>query len=227
MSDQVNADTSQATQTTTSAPEPTLDDVYREAGITDSATQQQTTQSQDSQQQTQQTTVAPIDVPDPFTETERFKATIAQQHQGMQVTQQAVQAIAQFISAQRAQEIQKVVRKDIDDAVKTVNEVVGHSSPKVIEAMLNVKATEDAKFKALWENRYKNPEGWKKALGVVSREFQKEFDVKADAGLVEAQRARRVAQGQMATTVQSKPDDSWDGLSQDEFQQRWQSMTES
>lgn len=223
MDDQVNVD--QQTQTTQAAapePEPTLDDVYRSAGITSDTPTQQTQQAPT--QQTQQPTETQIDIPDPFVDTEGFRRTIAQQHQGLAQTTQAVQAIAQFIQAERAKQAQAVVQKDIADAVGAVNEVVNHPKPKVVEAMLHAKAMEDPKFQALWNNRHKNKDAWNSALKVVAKEFQRELDVKADAGLVEAQRARRVAQGQMATTAQERSDDSWDGLAQADFDARWQAM---
>lgn len=232
MSQELAQGTQEPTTTTepTAAPsaapasEPTLDDVYRSAGldVQPSAPAAAPPQQTQVQQPPQQPPQAP-QIPDAF-DVDAHRDFLARQQRGLQTTAQAVSQMAQYLTQIQQREAAAQLEKDVASAVQTVNEVVKHPKPKVIEAMLDAKAREDVKFKALFDNRGKNPDAWNRALGVVAREFAKELDVRADPSLIEAQRARQLSQRQMATTAQDPPDNSWDGLSQADFDARWQSM---
>jgi len=99
---------------------------------------------------------------------------------------------------------------------------VGHPKPKVIEAMLDAEARENPKFKALWENRSKNPSAWDNALKITAKKFAEDLSVKVDPTLVAAQRARRASQKQMATTAPEEPDEKWSDDSK--FEEQWNQM---
>lgn len=203
MSEDTQVDTETTVTTTTETPaqtperEVTLDDVYRQAGIeAQPPVQQQPIQQQPVQQQ------APAQpaIPDPY-DTEAFKGYMRQQQQGVTSLQQATSQVVGYLSQLQAKEAKATLDADIGKAVSTVNDVVGHPKPKVIEAMLDAKARENPQFKALWDNRAKNPAAFNSALKIVAKEFAQELDVKVDPRLVESNRALKIAQRQMATTA--------------------------
>lgn len=213
----------------TEVKEVTLDDVYKEAGLdkfaTDTSTQQ-TPQRQDTQQ-TQDTKVEPSSVPDPY-DAENFKAYMTRQAAGQTEMQQAVRAMAQHLTAKQQAEAVATTKADIDKAVSTINEVVGHPKAKVIEAALDGMVREDVRLKAIWDNRAKNPTAWNNALKIVSKQIAEDFSVKVDPSLVSAQRARKESQRQMATTTQesnSSPIEEKLGAAQGaDFDLAWQQL---
>lgn len=192
----------QTTQQTTEK-EVTLDDVYRDAGLDKIADTDTTQQTQTTQQTTQQTQpkVEPSSIPDPYDQ-ENFKAYLAREAAGKSELQRAVANIAGFLTAQQQKTSQESTKADIEKAVSTINEVVNHPKPKVIEAALDGLVREDPRLKAIWTNRAKNPTAWNNALKIVSKQIAEDFSVKVDPNLVAAQRARKESQRQMATTTQ-------------------------
>ena len=226
MADEEAPGTSQeATQQTTEQPEPTLDDVYKEAG----ALAQPEPQRQDPQpvvqQQVQKTVQQPVQphVPDPY-DTDAHKAYLANLAAGQTTLQHGLAAVAQFISTQQHERAQAQMKSDISQAVGVMQETVPDANPKVLEAFLDGKAREDTRFKSLWDNRGKNPEAWSKAVKAYSREVASQMSVKVDPKLQEAQRARKLAQGAMATTAAQEPDDKWNGMADDKFGQEWERL---
>lgn len=205
------------------AAEPTLEDVYKtvDFGTTEPVQQQTQVQQQPIQQQTTQQ--ATPSVPDPY-DTENFKAYMARKEAETTELRQATSQLVSHLTNAQAQEAKRVMEADIQAAVKTVNEVVGHSKPKVIEAMLDAKAREDSKFKALWNNRSKNPAAWNNALKAVAREFSNDLQVVRDPQLTRSQQALKLSQQQMATTQREEPDDSWNNLSEADFSRKWEGM---
>lgn len=225
----MNQETVTETETKTDTQEePTLEDVYRDAGVSTSQPQPQQevqpaqTQVQPVQAQPASTPQTP-QVPDPY-DTEAFKAYIARQAQGQTQLQSAITALSGYLNQIQLREAKAALEADIKTAVEQVNEIVNHPRPKVIEAMIDAKAREDSRFRQLWDNRQKNPEAWSKALKAVGRQITEDFSVKTDPKLVDAQRARKLAQQQMATTAREEPDASWDGLTQEQFNQKWENL---
>lgn len=183
--------------------EVTLDDVYRDAGLDKIETQQtQTQQTHQQVHQPQQTKVEPSTVPDPYSE--EFKAYMARQAAGTTELQKAVTQIAAHIGEAQKTRMLEITKADIDKAVSTINDVVKHPKPKVIEAALDGMVREDPRLKAIWENRAKNPNAWNNALKIVTKQISEDFSVKVDPSLVAAQRARKDAQKQMATTTDTE-----------------------
>ena len=208
----------QTAEQTTQA-EPTLEDVYKSVDLSEPKTQQ--VQQQVEQQSVQQVRQEPApNVPDPY-DTEAFKRYMAEMKAGQSTLQQGLQAVGSFLTNMQQREARAKMETDIAKAVEVVNEVVGHPKPKVIEAMIDAKAREDARFKALWEKREQNPSAWNSALKAVAKEFQADVSVQVDPKLVQAQQARKLAQKQMATTAKESPDDSWDGQTQEQFETSW------
>lgn len=209
-----------AVETTT---EPTLEDVYKSA-----ETELQTVARPEVQTATQTATqtAAPATpfIPDPY-DTKAFKAYLAEQAKGQATMQEALRQVAGLLTEEKQKEAKAALDADLKSAVDTVNEVVGHPKPKVIEAMLDAKAREDGRFKALWENRSKNPAAWNNALKAVAREFATDLSVKVDPALQASQRARKIAQSQMATTEGPKSEvEEWESLPEPEQQARMNRM---
>lgn len=202
--------------------EPTLEDVYKSAGA-DANVQPEVQQVvQPPASVVQPAVQAAPSIPDPY-DTEAFKAYLAQQANSTAATQDVVRRVAGFLTQQQVKEAKAALENDLKSAVSTVNEVVGHPKPKVIEAMLDAKAREDTRFKALWENRSRNPAAWNNALKAVAKEFQEDLSVKVDPQLAAAQRARKVAQSAMATTNSPQSEtEEWESLSADEQDAKYQ-----
>jgi hypothetical protein len=125
---------------------------------------------------------------------------MARQAAGTTELEKAVKSIAGFLTEQQRQAAANATRADIEKAVGAINEVVKHPKSKVIEAALDGMVREDPRLKAIWNNRGKNPRAWNNALKIVTKSIAEDFSVKVDPNLVAAQRARKDAQRQMATT---------------------------
>lgn len=175
----------------------TLDDVYKDAGLDKIETQQPQPQQQPAPQIQQP---EPLKVPDPY-DTEAFKAYVARQSTETTALRQTLGNVTNFLTTFQAQEAKKALESDIKSAVEKVNTEVQHPDPFVVEAMLDAEARSNAKFKAIWENRSRNPVALDNALKIISKKIGDRLSVKVDPALVEAQRARRTAQRQMATTT--------------------------
>ena len=199
------SESSQATETTqiqetqVTEKEVTLDDVYRDAGLDKEVV---TTQRQPETTVTErkETRVEPSSVPDPY-DTENFKAWAARQAAGTAEMEKTVRQLTGFLSKQVQEQAIATTRADIDKAVQAIDETVNLGKPKVIEAYLDGMVREDPRMKALWDNRAKNPAAWGNAVKIAAKKMAEEFSVKVDPALVSAQRARKEAQRQMATTA--------------------------
>jgi hypothetical protein len=195
--------TAAADTSTTETREVTLDDVYREAGLDKLVTLENTQREETTKQEPQK--VEPSSIPSAYDE-ENFKAFLARQATGTTELEKAVKAMAGYLTEQQRQAAAQATRADIEKAVEAINEVVKHPKSKVIEAALDGMVREDPRLKAIWSNRAKNPTAWNNALKIVTKSIAEDFSVKVDPNLVAAQRARKDAQKQMATT--NAPDEA-------------------
>ncbi|HZR02802.1 MAG TPA: hypothetical protein VFA81_06505, partial [Burkholderiales bacterium] len=161
---------------------------------------QETQQHTQQQPQQQDTKVEPSSIPDPY-DTEAFKAFLARQAAGTTELHKAVSDVAKFLTAQQQAAAAAQVKADIEKSVKAIDEIAQIGKPKVIEAYLDGMVREDPRMKALWENRTKNPVAWQKACQFAAKQMSEEFSLKVDPELQKAQRARKEAQKQMATTA--------------------------
>jgi hypothetical protein len=202
------------TAETTKEPEVTLDDVYRDAGLDKIA--EKTTQPE-----VQQPRQEPLSVPDPY-DTENFKAYQARLQAETTELRKNQASLAAYVTNVERERAKSALESDIKVAVERVNEVVNHPKPKIVEAMLDAEARDNPKFKALWENRSKNPVAWDNALKVVAKKFSEDLSVKVDPALVTAQRARKDSQKQMATTAPDDPDEKWSDDSK--FSDNWEHL---
>lgn len=206
-------------QAETTEKEVTLDDVYREAGLDKTETRETQTQ----QTQTQETRTEPSSVPDPY-DTENFKAFIARQAAGTTALHDAVTKMVGYLNEKQRNDTIAATRADIEKAVSTIDDVVKIGKPKVVEAYLDGMVREDPRMKAIWDNRAKNPSAWNNALKIAAKKMADDFSVQTDPNLVNAQRARKESQKQMATTAPESKDESWDNLAQEDFDRKWTSM---
>ena len=201
---QTEQSTQQTTQTTEK--EVTLDDVYRESGLDKIQATTQTEQPVRQQEVVkEEPKIEPSSIPDAY-DSENFKAYMARRDAGTNELHKAVVAMAQHMTAEQQKAALALTRADIESAVKSINEIVGHPKEKVIEAALDGAVRDNPQLKAIWDNRGKNPAAWTKALNIVTKQISEDFSMKVDPKLVEAQRARKESQKQMATT--SREDDS-------------------
>ena len=215
---------------TTAAPEEdvTLEQIY---ATTVKDTPVQTQPVAQPQAQTVQPAAQPqapeIKVPDPY-DAEATKAFLANMARNQGALHQGLLQVAQSLNQAQVKEAAAALKGDIDNAVTAVNKVVNHPKPKVIEAMLEAEARENPTFKAIWEGRGKNPAAYNKALGVVAKKFAADLDMKVDPNLVRAQEARRLAQGQMATTAREDHSNPLEaGLAKatgDDFNRQWEQL---
>jgi hypothetical protein len=220
-------ESSQQTETTTTETqvtekEVTLDDVYRESGL-DKETPQTQAQPQQPQERTR---VEPSSIPDPY-DTENFKAWAARQAAGTTELERTVRQLTGFLNKQVQDQAINATRADIDKAVQAIDEKVSLGKPKVIEAYLDGMVREDPRMKALWDNRSKNPVAWGNALKIAANKMAEEFSVKVDPSLVAAQRARKEAQRQMATTAPEPDNPAEDRLAKaqgQDFDVEWQRL---
>lgn len=163
-------------------------------------------------------------VPDVF-DTEAMRSYLAQQAAGNSALQSHVQTLSATLTAMQMERINAQLDRDIKEAVTVVDEIAGTGKPKVIEAYLDGKVREDARLKAIWDNRGRNPKALQEALKVIGKEIATEFSVKTDPKLVEAQRARKAAQSSQATTREVSQDENIEAqIQQVGFDRFWESL---
>lgn len=198
------------------AEEDSIEKITKDFPIEETATQFRP-QAQTTEQVTQ---TQPV--PDPF-DTEAHKAylkNIADKGNALEST--LTQAMTK-ISAYEQKASREALEADIDKAVTSVNEIVQHPNKKMVEVALELEARDDPKFKAIWDNRAKNPQALERALKVKANQLAESFSVKVDPKLVASQRALKNSQSQTATTTTKDPDGHpLENVSDpDEFQRMW------
>lgn len=210
--------------------EQTLDDLYRETGVTEATPQTKA----------DQLPIAPVvasvgDIPDPYDEA--FKPSLQSKLQSQQDRMAVIEAhqqtqLRETARAQQAEAEAKLV-EDIKTASSYVMENAGLKDlPLSDEAQLalanqelNAKAASDPKFQMLWQNRDKNPDAWNKALAIQTKEIAKKFEAKVDPKLSADRKALRATQQSSATTEQeSQGSNPLEGLEGVEFDRAWRAI---
>ena len=208
----------QTTQPTAPAPAPApLEKVYKDFNIEADAAE-----FKPQTQQTQQPAApqAPqFKVPDPFDP--NFGAYQAQLATGLTALNQALAQTKGELTQMQQKLAYERTEADIKSAVGTIVEKTS-LDPTIAEVALEAKARQDPKFRAIWNNRSKNPQALSAALEAVSTEFQGKFTVKQDPQLVENQRAVQASRNQMATTQKQSDQDQWAGMTPAERQAKVQ-----
>src|SRR5688572_4200776 len=137
-------------EVTTTEPQSTpLEKVYKDFNIEDTASQFQ-------QPQTPQAPAQPVTpkVPDPFDP--NFQNFIQQTAQSVNSLTQTLSQTKGELTAMQHQLVRERTEADIQKAASIIAEQAG-IKPKVAAVALELKAREDPKFLAIWNNRHKNP----------------------------------------------------------------------
>ncbi|UOF80952.1 hypothetical protein [Caudoviricetes sp.] len=182
--------TQQVEQTSTA--EPTLDDVYNEYQVAPSQPQQPQQAQQTQQIPVQQQVRSEPVIPDPALDPEGHKAFMRSQLQASDEMKGILRAVVQHTQNFEAQRARAAEEADIKKAVETVNSKL-NADPDFAEIAIAQRVRKDAKFKALWENRTKNPEALDKGLKALATELSKKFEFRVDPQLTENQRAMKEA----------------------------------
>jgi len=208
--------------------EPSLEDVYKEAGITEAQPQPQVVVATPAEKPT------PADIPDAYDD--GHKAFL----QGLVEKQSALEANQQEFRQERAQREQATAQakleEDIREATDFVKENAGlndlpyddKTKTALANFELNERARTDVKFKALWDARNNSPTAkaaLTKAMGIISKEISKKFEVKVDPQAAASRKALKAAQQSSATTeTEGSDDDPMGGLVGAEFERAWANM---
>lgn len=208
------------TPTPETAPTQTLEEVYKQFNVDDAAQQFTAQPVQNTPPQTFQPPVQqPPYIPDPISDSEGYRQYMLASQQQNSALGQTINTLNSKLTQIEKERQQQVIDADIGKAVARVNSKV-KADPLMVELALEKKAREDVRFMKIWDNRYKNPKAWDAALEAVTSELQGKLSVRTDPQLTENQRALKASQRGMATSNQSK-DDTWDNLSDKEFDQKW------
>ena len=204
--------------------EPTLDDLYKESGLQEATPQ---TQAQP-QKQVQQEAKQEQDVPDPF-DVENHKAYLKGLAEDLRATKESHAAITNAMRAEQQRVFVAKLEEDIKQAADFVAKESGIENSKLATFELNERARTDVKFKALWEGRDSSPQAkaaFTKALGVISRQIGKDYEVRSDPQLVANRKSLAASRQSSATTSQddSSNEPAWGSSQGAEFQLNWERM---
>lgn len=94
------------------------------------------------------------------------------------------------------------IETDINDAVSRLTEGTD-VDPKLARIHLEYTAQEKPGFKAIWDNRAKDPAAYQAALKAISREIGNTYSVKTDSDLIANQVAVQQSQQSRSTTTES------------------------
>jgi hypothetical protein len=212
------------------APEQSLEDIYREAGIPESQAQITAIPAPVAAVETKP---IPDAIPDAYEEGHKaFLQSLLDKTNAIEKNQTAqLQRQAQIERAGAAARLEE----EITEATKFVKETAGFDGlPYTDEGKLQLarfelesRATTDPKFKQLWDNRNTSPAhkaALQKALTVISKDVSKKFEGTVDPKLSADRRALKAAQSTSATTETDSRGNALEGLSGTAFEQAWQRM---
>jgi hypothetical protein len=198
----------------------TIDQVYQSAGIEDTARSFQPQQQPQPQQR--QAPQMP-DIPDPL-DSDAFKRYQATQHLQTASALEATQGLLNEVTRMKQEAFQAKTESDIKQSVAALKDALPGMKDNFLRVALEERAQSDPKVLSLWKARDKNPAAWQSALKVLAGEFSREYAVKQDPQIAENVRAAQLSRSGMATTQARGADDSWKGLSQNDFARKWQQL---
>jgi hypothetical protein len=224
MQEQTQSTSTEQGTSTEQAPEQTLEQVYKQFNVEETANQFQPQSPQPSQPAAPQQPMA-TEIPDPILDPQGFKSWSATQ---AKTTQEALSKLQQTQQQIYIAEMQRREEADIKSAVAKVKEKVGDIDDDFVEIALGQKARKDPKFMAIYQNRHKNPSAWNAALGAVASEFKGKYQYRTDPQLTENLRAAKQSQGSLTTkdTGSANPIEERLGSAktQAEFDRMWREM---
>lgn len=203
----------------TAAPEPTLEDVYKEYNVEGVAQQFQAATAKE----------APrpeiTDAPDPVTDPDGYRRFQLDQVHRTHDIQQSLQQYGSTVQALVADQQRRQIEADVKNAVDYLKPKFGDAvDADLLETALDNEARRDPRFLKLWESRGTNPTAWKKALDGFSGKYASKFAVRSDPQLMENQRAIRASQEVHTSNRQAPTNDEWGNLSPAEFESKWRSL---
>jgi len=163
-----------------------------------------------------------FNVPDPVTDPDGYRAFMAAQYQNLNQHSTTLQDISQKIGNWERMQAEQKINQDVDRAVTKVNEKL-KMDQDTVEVALELEYRKNPSFKAIWDNRDRNPLALDRALEILSGKLSSKFQVKQDPQLAENLRAAKSAQLTSATPGQSNNGDdpnSWDAA---KFERWWNS----
>jgi len=212
MSDEAS-ESVEPTETVEAAPE-TLETISQEFNVEE---QVNNFQAQPEQAQQQNWSPDPISDPDAFNQYNR------QQADSLNALNTTVENLASQVKGYEDQAAQQKADADVSSAVAKVNEKLG-VDPDMAEVALRMEYDKNPAFKKIWDNRGQNKAAFDKALDVVADKYSSKFAIKQDSQLTENQLAAKKSLQTMAKTSQSDTNSEWDGLSQADFDAKWQNQ---
>lgn len=191
--------TEQPTSTEQQSTGQTLEQVYQQYPVEQSASEFKPQATPAAEQR------LGAEIPDPILDSAGFKAYLAKQGSEIQKEIADAKQLKQHLTLQ---EQQRREDSDIKSAVATVKEKIGddHIDDDFIEVALGQKARKDQKFAALYQNRNKNPAAWQAALSAVSQEFKGKYAYRQDSQLTENVRAAKQSTQTSQTAKESSSD---------------------
>jgi len=205
-------ETDNAVETATEAEAQTLDDISQEFSVEEQVSTFQAQPEQATQEQNWQ--------PDPISDPDAFNQYSRQQASDLSTLSSTVQSLNDKLTAQENQLTQNKLDADVESAVAIVNEKLG-VDPKMAEIALEHQYRDDAAFKRIWDNRAQNPAAFKKALSVVADKLSGVFSVSQDHQLTQNQLAAKQSIKTMGKTPQVDANGEWEGLSNSDFDAKW------
>lgn len=185
-----SSSTQQQTQDSTQS----LEQVYKQFNVEETAQSFQTQQ----QGRTEQQQVTEVAVPDPVLDAEGFKKYQATQSQNLQ---KALSSIKDELTATRVERLRTKEEADIKSAVERFRQVAGEDvDADMAEVVLGQKVRKDPKFLSVYTNRDKNPQAWSAAVAAVANEFKSKFQFKVDPQIAQNQQAARQSIGSQSKT---------------------------
>ena len=226
MSEEQSVSTEQQT-----SEEQTLDQVYKQFNVEESASNFNPQPQQQTQPQAQPAPQAQpmgAEIPDPVLDQAGFRSYLAKQNT------EYSRALSQLTQTQQHLHVAELRRReeaDIKSAVSQIREKVGSDMDEdFIEIALGQKARKDPKFHSIYMNREKNPAAWRAALGAVANEIKSKYQFRADPQLTENVRAAKQST-QSTLTSKDAGDDSnpiekqlKGAKSQAEFDNEWRRL---
>lgn len=218
-----------STQSATNAPA-SLDDVYKQFNVEDTASSFQPNRQQSNQgnqQQPAQQQVAP-QIPDPILDPAGHKAWLSINVADAQTLKQSLSKVEGTLSQIQAHATRQQEEADIRAAVQSVKQAGFEADDDFIEIALGQQARKDSKFLAVFNNRQKNPAAWGAALTAFANTAKGKYAFKADANLAENVRAAKqstqttqpAGQGGSTNSIEK----NLEGKVGAEWQRAWDSM---
>lgn len=205
-------------------PEETLDDVFKQFPV------QETAQSFNAQPRQQETQKPPeLNIPDPSYDPDGFKESMKSLHSNDWEVKQTLNRISEQLDGVTQERQRTVEEDDISATVAKIQESIPalQGKDRLVKGYLGAVATEDKRVAQVWEHRKESPAAWDAALNVITKQMAKEFDFQADPQLTENTRAAKASRDQMATTKQEDPDDKIKSMSSSDFNSYWDHLVNS